>query len=282
MNVRSPQFADDRWYPARADELRQDVQRYLAGRAETDAPGRVWGLVAPHAGYFYSGHVAGISFAAVQAAAVQTVLLIGPDHRGAALQPVATPSADAWATPLGQVPVSRTLLAAVEARLPLQRLRFDQEHSLEVELPFLQAALAQFSLLPLIMGDQSLPACRQLAEALTEVLRDQPGLLLVASSDLSHYFDDATARRLDEETLAFALELDADGLIRHVEGGRRLGQPLACGAGPIAVVMKVAQALGANRATLLKYATSGDVWSDKSRVVGYAAVAFSQVDRQPE
>jgi AmmeMemoRadiSam system protein B len=99
---------------------------------------------------------------------------------------------------------------------------------------------------------------------------------LVASSDLSHYFDDETARRLDQMTLQFILDLDGDGLVQHVEAGRRRGQPLACGAGPIAVVIHAAKALGATQARLLKYATSADVQPRKDRVVGYAAVAMSQ------
>ncbi|MFQ5614247.1 MAG: AmmeMemoRadiSam system protein B [Anaerolineae bacterium] len=275
MKIRAPQFADNQWYPSGKDALQEAVQGYLAGGAERSAPGRVLGLVAPHAGYFFSGPVAGVSFAAARDAAVETVVLLGPDHRGAALGQVSTSQAEAWATPLGQIQVSQSLLEAIEERLPITRLAFDQEHSLEVELPFLQQALGEFTLVPLMMGDQSLRACRELAEALSAVLPGLPGLLLVASSDLSHYFDDDTARRLDRETLAYVRAMDAEGLIRHIEQGRRQGQPLACGGGPIAVVMRVALALGANRATLLKYATSGDVWGDKRRVVGYSAVAFS-------
>jgi hypothetical protein len=117
-----------------------------------------------------------------------------------------------------------------------------------------------------------------LGAALFKVIAARPDerILLVASSDLSHYFDDSTARQLDQTTLQFILNLDADGLVHHVEAGRRRGEPYACGAGPIAAIIHAAVGLGANQATLRKYATSADVYPHKDRVVGYAAVAFSK------
>jgi MEMO1 family protein len=136
-----------------------------------------------------------------------------------------------------------------------------------------------------MMGDQSPETCRRLGAALVRAIRSQSSpfvggiegnVLLVASSDLSHYFDDDTARRLDQTTLQFVLNLDAEGLARHVEAGRRQGQPFACGAGPIAVIIHAATALGATEAILLKYATSADAHPRKDRVVGYAAVAISK------
>jgi hypothetical protein len=132
-----------------------------------------------------------------------------------------------------------------------------------------------------MMGDQSLETCRRLAEALVKItspLLQGEGVgvrfLLVASSDLSHYFDDDTARQLDQTTLQFILKLDADGLVQHVEAGRRQGQPYACGAGAMATVIHAAKSWGATQASLRKYATSGDVSPHRERVVGYAAVVI--------
>ncbi|MBI1879785.1 MAG: AmmeMemoRadiSam system protein B [Chloroflexi bacterium] len=276
LRLRQPRFADDMWYSSDSAQLQQDVQGYLAHAPAH--PIGLLGLVAPHAGYFFSGHVAGATFAGLPPGAFETVILVGPDHRGAAPGAVSTLQVDAWRTPLGDIPVNWGLLQAVQAEFNLALLSSDEEHCLEVELPFLQMTLQQFQLVPLMMSDQSLETCRRLGKALVNAVRSQSNgdILLVASSDLSHYFDDEVARRLDQTTLELILKLDADGLVRHVEEGRRQGRPFACGAGPIAVIIHGATALGATQATLLKYATSADAHPRKDRVVGYAAVAISK------
>jgi hypothetical protein len=273
--IRLPRFADGQWYSANASQLQTDIETYLAGAPRPALPGPLRGLFAPHAGHFFSGHVAAAAFAALSPGMFETVALIGPDHRGAASGAVAAPDAAAWRTPLGDIPVDWTLLDHLESHLPLTRLPADHEHSLEIELPFLQVALQKFKLAPLMMGSQAPAMCRQLAQALVAAIDRPERTLLVASSDLSHFFNDDTARGLDEKTLQFVLDLDAEGLLEHVRTGRRRDQPLACGAGPVAVVIQAAAALGANRATLLKYATSADVYPGKDSVVGYAAVAFT-------
>jgi len=277
LRVRQPQFADGMWYSATATQLGTEVQGYL-----DDAPAGldlhdIVGLVAPHAGLRFSGHVAGAGFAQLTST-YDNVVLIGPDHRGTAFGQVATPDVDTWLTPLGDIPVNRDFLQTLQDELPLHFLGADHEHSLEIELPFLQTKLKNFNLIPLMMGSQTMSTCRQLARALTEVIQSKQfgPVLLVASSDLSHFFDDDTARQLDHETIQLMLDMDADSLADHAESGRNRNEPLACGAGPIATVIHTSQALGATRATLIKYATSADVHPDKSRVVGYAAVAFSK------
>lgn len=279
LKIRPPRFADDMWYSSAPTQLQADIESYLADAPPGPGPAGLLGLVAPHAGYFYSGHVAGAAFAGLTPGAFNTVILIGPDHRGAALGEISTPKVEAWRTPLGDIPVDWEVLQAVRSEIDLTLLAADEEHSLEIELPFLQMTLQQFKLIPLMMGDQSPETCRRLGEALVKALPlplKEEGVLFVASSDLSHYFDDDTARRLDQATLQFILNLDADGLARHVEAGRRQGQPFACGAGPIAAIIHSATALGANQATLIKYATSADVHPRKDRVVGYAAIAISK------
>jgi AmmeMemoRadiSam system protein B len=258
------------------------VQSYLDETPAQAVPGTLKGLVAPHAGYLFSGHVAGAAFAGLKPGAFETVVLIGPDHRGAAPGRISTPQVDAWRTPLGDIPVDWEMLADIAAEINLRQLPVEEEHALEIELPFLQMTLKQFKLVPLIMGDQSPATCHTLGAALARAIqvRQQPTgeagrlTLLVASSDLSHYFDDDTARRLDKATLQYVLDMDADGLAHHVEQARHQGQPLACGAGAIAAIIHAARALGATQGRLLKYATSADAHPRTDRVVGYAAIAI--------
>ena len=275
VKIRQPRFADNQWYSSNPSQLQKDIQGYLSGASAQSDLGSVLGLVAPHAGHFFSGHVAGAAFANLSPRRYDTVILIGPDHRAAAPGQISTMQVETWRTPLGDIPVNWQMLTALQAEVELKLLSSDQEHSLEIELPFLQMTLQEFNLVPLMMGNQSAPICRRLGAALVKVISDRHRTLLVASSDLSHFYDDDTARRLDQTTLQFVLALDGDGLVEHVTAGGRRGEPLACGAGPIAVVVHAAQALGATGAHLLKYATSADIYPDKSRVVGYAAVAFN-------
>jgi AmmeMemoRadiSam system protein B len=269
-SVRPPVCADDRWYAASPGTLRSDVSSYIDDAPVLDFPGKVMGLIAPHAGYFFSGHVAGASFRQVRGDDYDTVVLIGPDHRGAASGGLAVADFDAWRTPLGDVTVDRELVAALNDRLRLNYIVHDSEHSLEVQLPFLQTALAEFKLVPIMMGDQSSELCRELGLAVADAVRGR-NALLVASTDLSHYYPYDAATQLDEGTLNYVLNFDPEGLIQALAQG----EAHACGGGPVAAVMLAARELGATQAHLVKYANSGDVWEDKSRVVGYAAVVLS-------
>lgn len=288
LKIRQPRFADNQWYSSGTAQLQMDIQGYLAQAPPTPDLGGLIGLVAPHAGFFFSGHVAGAAFARLSPGTFETVFLIGPDHRGAAPGQISTLQVDAWRTPLGDIPVDWEMLETLQTDTDLKLVATDYEHSLEIELPFLQTTLKEFTLVPLMMGNQSPQMCRWLGEAIVKVIRARPNqpppseggikgrTLLVASSDLSHFFDDDTARRLDETTLQFILNLDADGLIKYAEAGRRRDEPLACGAGPVAAIIHAAKALGATQAHLIKYATSADVYPGKESVVGYAAVAISK------
>jgi AmmeMemoRadiSam system protein B len=268
--VRPPVCADDRWYPASPQALRQEVTDYLEHAPALDLPGDVLGLIAPHAGYFFSGHVAGASYRQVRGRDYASVVLVGPDHRGLTFGELAFSDFDAWHTPLGDVPIDRELVTALEQRLHLRCVRRDSEHSLEVQLPFLQTALTGFKLLPIMMGDPSPAVCRELGQAIADAVRGRRALL-VASTDLSHYYPYEQAKRLDQNTLKYVLDFDPAGFAEALTRG----EALACGGGPVAAVMFAARALGATQAHLVKYANSGDVWEDKSRVVGYAAVALS-------
>lgn len=248
------------FYPSDPDRLRAQVGELLAG-----APGHSGApkaLIAPHAGYVYSGRVAAIAFAMLrgQAETIERVVLIGPAHY-VRLRGIAAPTADAFETPLGRVPVDQEALAAI-ADLPFVSeadAPHAPEHGLEVELPFLQRVLASFALVPLVVGDA---AAEQVAEVLAR-LWGGPETLLVVSSDLSHYHHYGEAQRLDAETAA------------AIERGdwAALSPTRACGFLPVAglLVEAVRRGLTARR---LMLCNSGDTAGDRDRVVGYGAWAF--------
>jgi AmmeMemoRadiSam system protein B len=236
--------------------------------------GQILGLVSPHAGYTYSGDVAAHAYKLVQGKIYDVVTIVAPNHRIQNYDPYLVADYRAYATPLGEVPVAESLLEELDDRLGLSRVRRDEEHSLEIQLPFLQVALAgKFQLLPLMLNDHSRRSCLALGEALGDLLRDQNSLL-IASTDLSHFYDAETASRLDSAVTDRIEAFDPQGLLEVLDTGK--GQ--ACGGGPTAAVLIAARALGADQAELLKYATSGDVTGDYHRVVGYAAAALYASD----
>lgn len=262
------------WYPGDPDELRRLIGGYLERAARADVADPPVALVVPHAGYAYSGQVAACAYRQLQGLAEETaferVVVVSPSHYPHGGQLLVT-SKKYYETPLGLVEIDGPFLEQVLARsapLRLLRLAHDQEHSLEIQLPFLQHVLPSFRLVPLVMEDQTLPACRTLAAALAAVLAEQRALL-VASTDLSHFFDYATAQALDRVVLEDVERLDPEALARDVASGR--GE--ACGAGPVVAVLLAARQLGATQARVLCAANSGDVTGDRWRVVGYGAAA---------
>lgn len=230
--------------------------------------GELLGLIAPHAGYVHSGPVAAHAYRELEGREYEVVAVVSPLHRAFAPTAVTT-TADAYATPLGEVPVASDLVDALGQMVPLQRILLDSEHSLEIQLPFLQRMLRAFRLLPVMMSDQSLPACQSLGSALARVLTGRKALL-VASTDLSHFHRQADAIALDRVALDRIAAYDPLGLSRALERNRTE----ACGGGPVVAVMLAAQALGANRALVLRHATSADTSGDTRQVVGYAAAAL--------
>jgi AmmeMemoRadiSam system protein B len=232
--------------------------------------GRAVALVSPHAGHTYSGGVAAHAYRLVQGEVYDTVAIVAPNHRISRHAPYLVSDHAAYWTPLGHVPLADELVEALDAQLGLARVQRDEEHSLEIQLPFLQVALADgFWLLPVMLNDQSPDACRGLGNALAKVLHGR-NALLIASTDLSHFHNRETAARLDGAVTERIAAFDPEGLLDVLATGK--GE--ACGGGPTVAVMLAARALGANRARLLKYATSGDVTGDYYRVVGYAAAAL--------
>jgi len=255
------------FYPAAPEALRASVHAFLdaAGPDEAPAP-KV--LVVPHAGYVYSGSTAARGYATLRRVAgqVRRVVLVGPAHR-VAVRGVAIPSVDHFETPLGTLQLDRAALDALAAAPNV--VRSDRahaaEHSLEVQLPFLQEVLEDFTLVPLVVGEATPD---EVADVLERVWGG-PETLVVVSSDLSHYLPYDTARRFDAMTLAQVLEL-----------GPELDHEQACGATPINALMRLARRRHL-RPRLLAACSSGDTAGDRDRVVGYASLAFTAGERDP-
>ncbi len=269
------------WYSANPHHLAEEVDRYISEAEIGLLDGEVIAIMAPHAGYMYSGSVAGYAFSAIKDRTPDLVVVLSPMHQPY-FAPVMTTAHAAYATPLGEIPVNRDIVKSLssilenETGVKLIEVAHDPEHSLEIELPFLQRAIkGAFQLLPIMLRDQSVGMARNLARALTQTF-SQVGLtrsgktLIIASTDLSHYYSQSRARLLDAELLRQVEAFDPEGVIRVEEQGKGY----ACGRGALSTVMWVAKALGATKAKILKYATSGDVSGDCDRVVGYGAAAF--------
>jgi AmmeMemoRadiSam system protein B len=261
------------WYPLPAARLAAAVDAYLASVAADPYARCPKAIVVPHAGLIYSGPVAAGAYRQVSGCAYDAVILVGPSHfigfRGVSVWPRGS-----WETPLGAVPVAEELSQALVDALPEARAYpapHAREHSLEMQLPFVARLLPGVPIVPLLIGYQERDVVFALGDALACILRtpERARTLLIASSDLSHYEDAATASRLDGVVLRHLEALDADGLMTALE--REPGH--ACGGGAIVSVLRAASRLGAVRARVLRYADSGDVSGDKSSVVGYAAAA---------
>ena len=256
--IRKPAVAG-LFYPADAAHCGAAVRKYLRV-ARSDAPVPK-ALLSPHAGFVYSGPIAASAYAPLAAAAprITRVVLLGPSHR-VPFAGLALSGAEAFATPLGEIPLDGTAAGRLE-RLPQVRLLDEahaMEHSLEVQLPFLQAVVGDFRLVPLVVGDAS---SGDVAEVLDE-LWGGTETLLVVSSDLSHYHDYDSANRLDSETSAAITRLDAT-----------IGPERACGCRALNGLLRVARRRGLE-ARLLDLRNSGDTAGDRRRVVGYGAYAF--------
>jgi AmmeMemoRadiSam system protein B len=271
--VREPAVAGS-WYPGRADVLAAEVERFL-GAARPEVPsGDLVGLISPHAGLRYSGPVAAWGYSLLRGRPPRTVVLVGPSHR-MAFAGVSVWARGEWRTPLGPLPIDEDLAArllAADSRFGDEVRPHLAEHSLEMQLPFLKHLAPDTRIVPALMGSQTREEAEALAGALARVVG--PGeVLLVASSDLSHYHPASRAGQLDALVLDHVRRLDADGLMALLEANPEH----ACGGGPMVAVMKAAAALGADRARVLRYADSGDVEEgDKARVVGYLSAALTR------
>lgn len=260
------------WYEGDPARLARAVDGYLDAARLPVLEGEVVAVIAPHAGHRYSGPVAGYAFAPLRGRAFDLVAVISPFHN-LAYQPLLTTAHSAYATPLGPIPTDKeTLLALEEALhsqlgLGLSPILRDKEHSLEIELPFLQRALAgEFKLLPVMIRAQEPDIARGLGLALARVLRAR-NALLVASTDLSHFYDQRTANHLDAEMLKRIETFQPEKIFE----AEYTGKGYACGHAAVAAVLHAARELGADTVQVLHHATSGDVTGDFEQVVGYGA-----------
>lgn len=261
------------FYPGSPKALAGDIKEYL-GRASVEAiEGDIIGLISPHAGYIYSGSVAAHGYKALLGRTYDTVIVLAPSHRqyfeGAALQ-----TRDGYRTPLGVVPVDEPLAAELLARLSVVQSNakaHEGEHSLEVQVPFLQYVLKEFRLLPLIIGAYDPDTCEELASALFDVMKDKrQQYLVVGSTDLSHYYPYHHAVELDSRIVDRLNAFDIKGLIEDLDADRCE----ACGSGPVITTMLLSRKMGANASRVMKYANSGDTSGDKDAVVGYVSCVF--------
>jgi hypothetical protein len=267
LMIRPPAVAGH-FYSSNPKELAQAVDAFLSPRAERK---RAIGCVVPHAGYMYSGHVAGAVYSSFEIPA--RLILIGPRHfpRGESL---AILSEGSWASPLGEAKIDSELAAELKREFP--RLREDavaheREHSLEVQIPFLQRLRGDFRFVPIVLGTDRYGVLEELGHAVAKVAAAQSEPVMVAaSSDMNHYESDAITRVKDERAIARVLALDPRGLYDTVRGE---GITM-CGMAAAVVMLVAVRDLGATNAELVRYATSGDINGDREHVVGYAGIVI--------
>jgi AmmeMemoRadiSam system protein B/AmmeMemoRadiSam system protein A len=275
--VREPGVAGA-FYPGDPAELRNMLDELLQHANPPKIDGRIIGIISPHAGYVYSGHVAAQGYELLKNAAVERVIVISPSHI-LAFSGSAIYNGDAYQTPLGKIRVDTEFCRQLEKKDPTLFLSADghetrrqgrMEHALEVQLPFLQDVIGEFKLVPIVMGEQNYQTCRALGTALAAMINDDK-TIIIASSDLSHFHSYKEAVQLDHKVISAVREWD------HLNLSRNLNRHVweACGGGPIVAMMIAAEELGANGVKVLKYANSGDVAiGQKSSVVGYMSAVF--------
>ncbi len=268
--VRRPAVAG-LFYPGNKKALINQIDKFLKNVPNKKEKGKLLALIVPHAGYIYSGQVAAYAYKELLNRDFSTVIIIGPSHY-LRFSGVSVDRRDFWQTPLGKVAVDKKLaerLIKEDKRIKFYPDAHLKEHSIEVEIPFLQRTLKDFKIVPIVMGEQSRETCQILSQALIKNIEER-NILLIASSDMSHYHPYREACRMDRLALSDLEKYDLKTLSRHLARG----ECELCGAGAVMVVMEVAKASGADRVKILKYANSGDVTGNKSRVVGYGAVAI--------
>ena len=260
-----------RFYPSDPAELTALVHKYVLGDPG-HPPVRVRACLLPHAGYVYSGHVAGAALARV--ALPGKIIILGVRHypRG---EPAAILSSGAWRTPLGDARIDEPLAEALKKACPLLRedsVAHSAEHSLEVQLPFLQVLTPKFTFVPVALGTVQFDSLVSVGEGIARVLEaSKEDVLLLTTSDLNHYEDDAATRIKDRKAIEELLALQPRGLYDTC----RIHDISMCGLGPATAMLTALNALGAKNSELVKYATSADVSGDRSSVVGYSGMVFS-------
>jgi AmmeMemoRadiSam system protein B len=262
--IRQPQVAGQ-FYPARASTLKEQLDAFVEKKGKKE---KALGLVAPHAGYIFSGEVAGACFSRV--AVTETVIIIGPNHTGSGA-PFSIMTEGAWQMPMGNVEIDKTL--AEEILSESKYLQQDHqahiyEHSIEVQLPFLQYLMPKVKIVPIIVAGADFKTYDEIGKAIARAIRANQRSLIVASSDMSHYAPHEQAKANDQLAIAEILKLDGQGLLKQIIKFNIT----MCGYGPVVCMLSATKDLGAKEAKLIKYQTSGDTAGDYSSVVGYAGI----------
>jgi len=264
--VRSPAVSG-RFYPSQRDQLRRDVLTYL----DHPEPSTAIGIVSPHAGYIFSGSIAGETFACVEVP--DTVIVLGPNHYGYG-PPLALWEGDAWLTPLGEITIDRSTSERLRSLCPdlqVDAAAHRQEHSLEVQVPFIQCLNPHSSLVAVAIGMASLSALKALGGAIATLVEESDtSPLIVASSDMTHFESSEAAASKDRRALEHVINLDPEGLFRTV----RDQHISMCGVLPVVAMLYAARQLGATSGKLVRYGNSGETTGDYADVVGYAGVVI--------
>ena len=258
------------FYPADKDSLKKSVEEFLSKAEKVTTDGKLIAIISPHAGYIYSGQVAAYGYKQIKGSDVKKVVLIGPSHhtgfKGASVY-----TKGSFKTPLGEVKINEKLagdLLNESADVKFYPEAFDKEHSLEVQLPFLQTVLRDFTIVPILIGSSTGQTFEHLISKLTEIIDDKT--LLIASTDLSHYHDYSSAKEMDGKIVSAVERLSTKDAIELL----RDGKSEMCGGAPVIIVMEVARRSGANLGVVFKHANSGDVTGEKDKVVGYASIGL--------
>ena len=254
------------FYPSDRGTIKEEVMAMLQQVRRAEPPGTVRGMISPHAGYAYSGFTAAHGFAFLQGSHYATVIIVSPSHREY-FDGISISAGDGYATPLGVVMINKELrekLVNQSSHITISELGHGDEHAIEVQLPFLQLVLPEFTFLPVVLGDQKREYCFELGSALASVLQGED-YLLIASTDLSHYHSSGRANELDSVFIESVRKFDYEGLMSDLETGKTE----ACGGGPTVSVMFALSRLGVKSMNILHHCNSGDVSGEKNRVVGY-------------
>ena len=272
-DIRPP--LEQSWYPKDPAELSSSIENYLSSaEVEYDGP-KINGIIVPHAGHIYSGQVAAYAFKCIKDISPKLVVIISPSHFIGGADLIVS-SHMAYSTPLGSINIDSDMLEDVTNKLnddygiTTNKVSNDPEHSIEVELPFLQQIYGDFNIVPIMIRSQNSRVSKFLGDVLCQLLPKQD-CMIIASSDLSHYFDQRTANSMDSELIKRIESFDPESVLKAEE--QKLGQ--ACGIGAICSVLYACKNRGAEKVQILKYATSGDVSGNYGRVVGYVSALIS-------
>ncbi len=260
------------WYPRNKDILAKSIENFFSNADMKVLNGDLKAIIVPHAGHLYSGHVAAHAYRLLHGMDIRHVIMIGPSHR-MGFKGVSVNLQSGYQTPLGIVPVDQTIVRKLIHAGDIIRYvpeAHSREHSLEIQLPFLQTVLADFHIVPIIMGDQDFRTCSDLAQSLVKIIGGLEKALVLSSTDLSHFHNAEQAKALDTTFIRYVHTLDPQGLAECLSSHTCE----ACGGGPVMATMLASRALGVDRVEILHYADSGDVSGDKNNVVGYLSAAL--------